>query len=61
MHAEADTVKEVLPTRGWLDSPKRLAPDLFREPSLKTFDGQKKTIQQLAKECGLKYEDGKVG
>jgi hypothetical protein len=33
----------------------------WRVPSLKFFVGDKKTIEELAKACGLVYKGGKVG
>jgi hypothetical protein len=33
----------------------------LREPSLKFFKGQKKSIMELAAICGLVYRDGRVG
>ena len=33
----------------------------FRSPVLKFFDGEKKSIMELAAICGLVYKDGKVG
>ena len=33
----------------------------FRLPSLKFFRGEKKTVHELARLCGLTFKDGKVG
>jgi hypothetical protein len=33
----------------------------LKEPSLKAYEGRKKTVEELALICGVPYRDGKVG
>lgn len=51
--------KVIKDTNAWARRNLEMTP--WREPRLNHFTGEKKSIQELARLCGLVYKNGRVG